>query len=251
MSPATGAYADTAGEMIRALCMLFAGWDGAADFDTAALAAFKAAFPYEMGLLVDSPTEISQIIDDLLTGIPAIYTITLGGKFFIAEKKAPAGEPVLELTDVELIGIPEGAIDHDNLFHRVYLHYDRNRSTNQNASGVSQERLEWLRREWRQISRRDEDVLLTYPWAKDLGPLDTALAQRSEAGELADKLLSLYKVRRGNWTLVTKIAPFRLDLWDKVRVKRDKFSLDAGELFAVVGLELDFTAAKAALTLWR
>lgn len=252
ISPATDAYADTAGEMIRALCLLFAGWNGAADFDTTALAAFKAAIPYEMGLVISSPTAISQIIDDLLTGIPAIYTIKLDGKFFVAEKVAPAGDPVLELTDVEFLSpIPEGAVDDKNWYRRVYLHYDRNWNTNQNASGVTQERLEWLRQEWRQISRRDEDVLLVYPWALDLGPLDTALAQRSEARELVDKLLALYKVRHETLKAVIKIAPFRLDLGKQVLVKRDKFSLGAGALFAVVGLELDFSANEATLTLWR
>jgi hypothetical protein len=251
ISPATGAHAGTIGEIIRSLGVIFAGWDQDDDFDTGALAAFDAAIPYQVGLVVDSPTEISQIFDDILEGIPAIYSITLAGKFFIAEQTAPTGDPVIELTDVEIIEPPEGAIDHEHLYRRVYVHYDRNWNTNQSASGVSQERLEWLRREWRQVSARDEDVLLTYPWAQDLGPLDTALIQRDEAIDLADKLLGLYKERRENLTVVTKIAPFTLGLWDMVTLKRNKFSLDAGELFAVVGLELDFSAAEATITLWR
>jgi len=157
----------------------------------------------------------------------------------------------LELTEVEILPGPEGAVDHENVYRRVYLKYDRNWNIIQNAVGVSQGRLEWLRQEWRQTSQRDENVLLTYPWAGDLGPLETALADKTEAVALALKLLNLYKTAHGTVKVSTKIQPFQTELWDLVRLTRPRFGLDSGELYRVMGLELDFTALEALMTLWR
>lgn len=93
--------------------------------------------------------------------------------------------------------------------------------------------------------------MLTYHWAADLGPIDTALVQRSEAKVLAEKLLDLYKTKHETLLISVKNQPFRVDLWNKIKIRRNKFGLDSGDIFAVIGMEHDFTASEATLTLWR
>jgi hypothetical protein len=252
ISPATGVYPDKAGELIRAVLVGFAGWEAEADFDLPALAAFNAAFPYKMGLVADSPQAIGDIIDSLLTGLPALYTITSNGKFYLAEIKAPSGEAALELTDIEILEPPVGDDLGDLLYRRVYLHYNRNDCTLQNAvAELPQERLEWLRRQWRQVSARDDTILSLYPLAQDLGPLDTAIVERSEALQAARKLLSLYKTGHETLQVLTKIQPFLLDLGKIVKIRRPRFGLDQGDLFLVSGMDQDYAANEAVLTLWR
>lgn len=252
ISPALGVYSDLIGEMIRAVLVLWAKWDAVADFDLPALAAFNAAFPYQAGLIVDSPTAIAAIIDRLLTGLPALYTTKNDGRFFLAEIAPLTGEPILELTDVEFIQAPEGADGDDNLYRRVYLNYDRNPNADKNPQGaLSQERVEWLRREFRQVSVRDETVVITYPWATDLKPLDTCLVQRADAQALAYKVLNLLKVKHPRAKIVCKNQAFHLDLGDEVGVRRSRFGITEGLVCEIHGSELNFTTSEAILSLWR
>jgi hypothetical protein len=252
ISPALGAYTHLIGELIRAVLVLWAKWDESADFDLPALAAFNAAFPYEAGLRVDSPTAIAAIIDQLLTGLPALYTMKNDGRFFLAEIAPLTGEPILELTDVEFLQSPEGADGDDDLYRRVYLNYDRNPNAEKNPQGaLSQERVEWLRREFRQVSARDETVLANYPWAADLEPLDTCLVQRADALALATKVLNLLKVKHPRATILIKNQPFHLNLGDEISVRRNRFGVTEGLLCEIHGAELDFTTSEAILNLWR
>jgi hypothetical protein len=250
VTPAIG-YTDKIGEMIRALPQVWRGWTDA-DFDLPALTAFNAAIPYQAALVVGSPTDIASIIDQLLTGIPALYTMTQAGKFFIAELAPPAGEPVLELTDVDLQQAPEGEDGDDDLYRRVYLHYDRNYNPENNPPNApSQERLAWLEREFRQVSARDETVLSNYPWAGDLGPLDTCLVLRDEAKALAAKNLELLKTKHPNIKVVIKTQPFLLDIWQPVSVRRSRYGEVVGQVYAIAGKEENYTASETIMNLWR
>jgi hypothetical protein len=218
-----------------------------------ALTAFNAACPYQAGLVVDSPTEIAAIIDKLLTGIPALYTINQAGQFFLAALTpvTTAPDDALELADAELLELPEVADGSDNLYRRVYLHFDRNPNVQNNpASYTNQEQLEWLRLEFRQVSAKDENLWQTYPWAADLGPLDTVLVQRAEAQAVAAQNLALYRVKHPTFKVRTKIQPFRHDLWDKIWLRHERFGVGR-RAFAILGVELDLTACEATLTLWR
>lgn len=243
VSPLLG-FTTNIAEIIQAILMVWRGWEPA-DFDQEALTAFAAAVPYMAGKLVDSPTEISSVIDDLLTGIPALYSIRRDGRFFL-NKLAPVpseATPRLLLQDFELLKRPESEDCSDNLYRRVYLNYDRNCSSEKSPSAPTQERLEWLKREYRQVSDRDDSILIDYPWAQDLGPLNTALVTRTDAQALAGDNLTLYKVKHGNLKAVTKIRPFVCDLGDYIEL--------LGQKRLLLGLEEDYTAAEATLTLWR
>jgi hypothetical protein len=252
ISPALGAYTHLIGELIRAVLVLWGKWDAAADFDLVALAAFNAAFPYEAGLRVDSPTAIGGVIDQLLGGLPALYTMLNDGRFFLAEIAPLTGSPIMKLTDVEFVESPDGADGDDDIYRRVYLNYDRNPEAEKNPKGaLSQERVEWLRREFRQVSARDETVLVNYPWATDLGPLDTCLVQRADAQTLANKLLNLLKVKHPRTKILIKNQPFHLNLGDEISVQRTRFGIAEENVYEIHGSELNYTTSEAILNLWR
>ncbi|MCX5887986.1 MAG: hypothetical protein NTY36_00875 [Deltaproteobacteria bacterium] len=253
ISSVLGAYSDKIGELIRALPVEWCSWDGAADFDPDALTAFNASFPYQAGLLVDSPTTISAIIDKLLSGIPAFYTLRLNGKFLLRELAPPAGSPRLTLTDHEIFPDQTGSgPDQDLLYRRVYLHYDRNPNVQSNpASYTNQEQLDWLWREFRQVSARDESVRRTYPLAGDLGPLDTCLVNRAEAKALAQRLLSIYSVKRDKGVANCGVQPYVLDLGDELQLRRPKFGLDHGADYVLLGADQNFNDESSQLTIWR
>lgn len=250
-SPVTGSYTDKIGEMIRTGAILLLGWN-ADDFDADAMTAFNAAFPYQAGLGVESPTEYGEIVKTLLGGIPAIYSMTLDGKFRLAELTPPAGAPLLVINDTNIQGRPQhGNSEEDKkIYRRVYLTYDRNYNTGGQTSGVSQERLEWLKNETRQVSARDDAVKQVFSLASDLGPLDTCLTNQADAQAVADKDLALFKVEWDSVTVDLKTQPYTREIGEPVELRRAKFGLDEGKLLNIHGLDLDFAANKSTLNLW-
>jgi hypothetical protein len=247
ISPADDLYQDRAGGIMQAVLMAWRDWQ-AADFDAAALAAFDGALPYQLGMLVDGPTAIADIFERLLTGIPALYTLDRQERLYLAEVVAPSGDPALELGDgdAEIIDSPEGRSGGDEVYRRVYLNYGRNNNPeNSPANAPNQERLDWLKKEFR-LARmalpisEDDALLARYPYAKDLGPLDTCIVQRAHALAAAGKLLNLLQTPRPPWTVNSpNLGAFLLNLADIVRWRESLRRLE--------NLDLDFTQKQATL----
>lgn len=250
-SPVTDVYTDLIGEMIRAGAILLLDWSPE-DFDAPAMTAFNAAFPYQAGLGVESPTEFGEIVKRLLGGIPAIHSMTLDGKFRLAELTPSEGTPVLVINDTNLQGRPQhGNSEEDRkIYRRVYLTYDRNYDQNSQPSGVTQERLEWVKNETRSISARDDAVRQIFSLASDLGPLDTCLIKREDALAVAQKDLLLFKEEWDPVKVDLKTQPYAREIGETAELRRAKFGLDEGKLFKILGLDLDFTANKSTLDLW-
>ena len=257
ISSVTDAYVYKIGDIIHDLLTTYAGW-GAADIDVDAITAFNTSFPYVAGLLVDSPTSMGEIIDSLLTGLPALYTIKLNGKFYLAEIAAPAASPQDTLSDIECLEFERQA-EPEKIFRRVYLNWERCWETNTADQDVTAGYFQWAKNEWRRVQVRDNDILLSYPLALDLGPLDTCLVSPGNIGSaldkanitaLANKLLTLYRTSHPMLTVTVKNQPFIWDIWDTVRVNSEKLGIN-NELFAIIGMEHDYAESKATLTLWR
>jgi hypothetical protein len=251
INPSTDLFADTIGQIIYSLIRVFVEWEDA-DFDLLSFDAFDIAIPYTIGLVIDSLESITSIIDTLLTGIPTLYSITIAGKFYIQELVLPSGIPVLSITNEQIMDLPEFNQLPD-ITKRVYLEYDKNYTTNtsKDLSGVSQERLAWLKRGNRSISRKDDSILVNYPMASDLGPLETVLNLRADAGALADKLLALYQVPHETVNVQIGLQSVQLDIGDVVMITRDTFGQDAGQLYMVQGVSINFTDKQSTVTLWR
>ncbi len=264
VSSITGTYVDRLAHIINELPVRFAGWDANLDFDIFALfgpdgiSGFYGAFDFPIGYSGDSPESILDVFDILLAGIPCYYTIGLDGKFVINELTAPSGVPVATFTEAEIMELPTFSFDSDNLYSRVFLNYNRNPNTNDKPGlegeaglGVGPDWADWLSKEWSSISARDSSILDIYPWAKDLGPIDTCILTWYVASSVAWYLLNLYKVRRQIATIVTDLRPFAFGLGDVVELVWPAFGMDAGVLFRVMGIESDFSSNQATLTLWR
>jgi len=247
---AAGDYVYKAADLIRELLATMAGWDPVADLDAASFAAFNAAFPYTMGLKVDSPTEIRKIIDYLLGGLPAYYAVGLDGKFRLGEITAPAGTPAILLDDPrDVLDLKEETLA-EEIIYRVHLKYDRNWAPGQYSLAPKAD-VEWLRQEWREVEDRDETIREDYPLAEVLGPVETCLLTRAAAEAMAAKILALWSVERRYLTLTCKIQPFYHDLWVLARVASPLFGLEGGGLFLVPAMHLNFTDNEAEMTLWR
>lgn len=250
ISPLTDVYEDRPGALIAGLIAANSGWTNA-DLHLPSLAAFDAAMPYQLGLMAKSNQTIAEIINALLVGFPAFYTILLDDRFYLAEITPPAGTPEIILTNRDVLELEHQQLASD-LIWRVLLRYGHNWTPTQNALALATpERMAWLRQEWRQVSARDRAILQAFPWANDQGPLDTALTERTDAKALAQKNLVLCGVRREQQRYDIKDpSAFRLNLGVASQVRRPHFGLENGGLFRLMGLDIDL-AGQASAELWR
>lgn len=250
ISPLTDAYVDRPGALIAALLAAKSGWTGA-DISLPSIAAFDLAFPYKMGWVAKNGATVGDIINDLLAGFPAFYTMQLDDKFYLFELTPPAGAPEILLTDRDLLEWESQQLAGD-LVWRVFLNYGRNWTVSQNfIESAPLERQAWLRQEWRQVSSRERTILADYPWAVDQKPIDTAVVERADAQALSDKYLAIFGVRRELHRYEVKDPRlFTSELGIPAQVQRPRFGLDGGALFRLMGLDIDL-AARAAMDLWR
>jgi hypothetical protein len=252
VSAVTGAYAYTAGDIIQDLLQTVMGWaDDELDLDS--FADFIVTFPYTVGFLIDKPTSITEIIDSLLEGIPAFYSIDLDGLFYIRELTAPSGVSVATLTDVELLVDEEftSEVTSDDIYRRIYLNYDKCWSTIGSGDDIPKAHYEWAKNEWRICRIKDDSVLDDYPLAKDLGPIDSCIIVKASTEAIAEKLLDLHGAKRQTLKIACKAQPFTWKIGDVVTIQRNSWGLYAGVKFRVIGMDLDFETTTSTLTLWR
>lgn len=243
-----GTYISTAADLIREVLLTYAGWE-AADLDEGSFAAFNIAFPYVMGLKLDSSTKIREVVDQLLAGLPAYYGVTLDGKFRLGKITEPTGVPAAVLSDpIETLGFKRQTLGVE-VVSRVELKYDRNYAVESLNKGLKSF-TEWAKDEWRLTEARDETVKDRYPLASRLEPIETCMVNREDAEAAAAQMLAIWKIERSPVTFTGKIEPFVWDLWSLVQLKTGLFGLD-GALFWVSGLDEDFTASQADITLWK
>ena len=166
------------------------------------------------------------------------------------ERRIVRGYASTENMDQDGEIILQNGIDFSPLLKSGYLNYDHNPNVCvTGAKYVGAARRKWLAREWRRVSSREDTVQDVYPWATDLGPIDTVLIDREDAQALCDKMLDLYKVKRETMQITIGPQGFLLNLGDVVRVVRPSYGLDAN--FRILGTENDFSSNRCRLTLWR
>lgn len=246
-----GSYTERPAAIIKQMIQAAVSTWTDACFDTASLTAFDAAFPYQVGLFTDKATAIKDLITEVLAGLPSLYSVKPSGQFFLKELTVPSGSPVLALTDDESQSFPKGGTVQANPYKRVMLRFDHNHAPYQNPMTGSWPRNQWIITEWRQQSEADEKIRDTYPWAVDLGPIETCLVQRADVSDACSRCFTLFKVPRDTWEVDCGAKAALLSIGDVVLVTRSAVGLDAGALFLVIGQSYDLTGNKYTLTLWR
>lgn len=249
---ALGGYVSTVAGIVERILRTRAGY-GSADLAAADFAALAAANPAEVGLFVKagSSMDLDRALDDLARSIGAWWTFDRYGVVRVGRFAAPAGEPAAVITLVEILSGEDGGVekvpanDEGNgvPVYRVSLAYGRNWTTQADsalAGGVADARRAWLAEETRTVIAEDAVILVVHPLSP-IVTVDTLLVDQAAAEVEAARLLALYKVRRDR--LRVRMRPrygLPLALGDVVRLALPRFGLDAGKLFTVLGLSVDF-----------
>jgi hypothetical protein len=108
---------------------------------------------------------------------------------------------------------------------------------NQIAGGVSEERKQFILQRYRTGTPWESSTVKTiHKNAADLR-FDTGIVDTDDADEEATRLGGLLGVPREMYQALAKALPFQLDLGETIGLQDERFELDEGKSFVIVGME--------------
>ena len=226
------------------------------DIDTAALTALNTACPWECGYWVGTQAEkSSEVLDALIRSVGGWWAANSSNKITASVLSHPAGSPRARLHEGNLLGLARRQAKDDDRGippWKVVVGYARywEPQSSDFAGAVSEAVRADSREEYRLATSQDISVQTAYPAAPEVR-IDTTLRYNSDAQALASARLATLKILRN--VLVAEVRSAQaaqVDIGDLVSVTLPRFGLQAGKLFAVLGVKLDPRIDSVTLTLW-
>lgn len=236
-----------------AILVRIAGRMGVTNIDMVDAFSLDAAAPYELGVVVEAQESAANVMARIAASVGAWFGFDRLDYFRLGRLTAPTGTPEVEITDLSITSIERTAQAAVPVW-RVALSYDRN-ATGQDtdiAGSVSADRRAWLAQEWRTATASNPAVKLQHRLSGEL-LRDSAIVSGVAADAEAARLLALYSQRRDTFLVAARLSAGEadlLDLGDVVRLTWPRFGMDAGRLFVVTGMRLDFGGDAVELTVW-
>lgn len=263
--PPEGGGDVTTSEAVRTLARYRAGLPdsliNAEDFDAAALAR-----PGVVGFWTDQEIDVGPAIDMVAQSAHLGVWFDRLGVFRCGVFSPPSGAPVFDL-----VWDPEDGAEIDNVLSieqlpvrdqgnglpaaSVVVEYGRNYTVQDGdavAGSVDISRRKWLELEYRPASAGpDLEVKAGHPNAPEM-QFTTLLVDADDAQQLADELLALYSRRRQRYMVRTPMTAESLavDLFDVVRLRMNRFGLDGGLLFRVIGIRANYRRRLLEWDIW-
>ncbi len=227
-----------------------------ADYETVTFARLDVLNSAECGIYLTDETTILEVTTALLDSIGGWLLPSRDGLFRVGRFEAPSGPAVRSLSEVEILSAERQATGDEGRgvpAYLVALNYQRNwtvRNADEVDRNISDARKAWLQQETRTVTSEDASVLVTHLLAPELS-IETRLDVTADAEIEAVRRLNLYKVLRDRYrvTVPAKYAA-GLRLGHDVELTLDRFGLQDGKLFKLIGIEETASRDKAVLECW-
>ena len=202
-------------------------------------------------------TTVAAQLDILTNSIGAYWGFDTLGKFRVRQLTAPTGTAVLTLTQTEILSIDRAASRDESRgipCWRVNMGWGRNyvTQTTDLAGGTTAARRAIIAQEFRRVTAETASIKTTHPLAVEL-TRDTVMQLSGNAASEGARLLGLYGVRRDMFEVSAILPPADMALIDinsVVAVDIDRYSMNGGRSFRVIGLMPDLRRGRIDLTLW-
>jgi hypothetical protein len=220
------------------------------------VAALDAAFPAEVGLLVDSEAPTLSLLDQVAASGGVQYRIDQEGVFRLGRLTPPTGTPVVTLGARQILKLARRpARDRARPTWSTSVRYGRNWTVQASglAGAVAADRRAFLAEAFRTTAPA-EDAGVKAMWLQaEAFTVETLLLSAADAATERDRLQAMHRAPRAFFDVTVKsklIARFGLQLLDLVGLQLPRFSLDAGKVFRLVGIRHELAKGQTLLTVW-
>lgn len=226
------------------------------DISSADISALDTANSAEIGIWLQEETCIDAM-DMVANSIGAYYGFDRLGDLRTKRLEAPSGSAVITLTNNEVISISREATADEGRGISVWrynLGYKQFYVTQDSdlAGAVNADRRSELKLKERVISSEDTAIKTKHLLASDI-TASTYLIDSSAATTEASRRLSLYKVERVMYNVKAGLSSDTIsliDLGSVIKLQMNRFGMQAGKDFIVIGYTADYRLGILDLTLW-
>jgi hypothetical protein len=206
--------------------------------------------------LNDSSTTFSAAMDSIAASVGAWYGFDTSGDLRMGRLTAPSGSPVVTLYDYDIYDNIERRAAKDSGIPIWKLTVNHSRIFTVQPSGIATSvtavRRAYLAEEYRSSVSTDSSIKTQWLLA---GIMDVhgLLTSSSDADTEADRQLALFKVRRDIFDVTVNldiVTDNSLKMMDVVEIVLDRFGMDAGRSFRVIGMAYDLEKNGCTLSLW-
>ena len=226
------------------------------DISASDVTALDTANNSVIGIWIDGADSAIGAMDKVAQSIGAYFGFDAFGILRMGLFTAPAGSATLEIDIHNIISIEHSRTsdtDKGIPAWRVNLTYQKNYNIQDTdlAGAVTAARRSVLSIGALTKSAEDTAIKTQYTLAPTIEK-ESLLVDATAAQNEATRLLNLYKVNRDLYTVsialdLTSTLP---DLNNVVNITINRFGLNSGKLFKIIGIESDYSKNRATLTLW-
>ena len=215
----------------------------AADLNDASFGGLNTANSSTVGIYIDQPRTVAEVLDDLVSGVGGFYGFSRLGKMFVGRFEAATGGFVAEfdssdIIDIERVALPD-SVEPANWRRRVGYQHNWTQQRDDVAAAVTAARRAFLAEEFRVVIASDSSVKTKHLLATDPPMVRGSYAAKADAQTEATRLLTLFKADPAYYRVRLKTQPFAFDSNDKIKIKFPRWGLDGGRRGRVVALEED------------
>lgn len=217
------------------------------DFDTLSFSDTLVQNSEKVGIYITEIQSVTNILDTLMTSIGGYWDITRLNKIRIGIVAEP-GTPIHSFNKSNILSIKRLAtpIQAWKVISR-YLKNWKVFSTDQLAGNVSDPEVIRLTSEDKQVIIEDTNLKTPLSVIRDIESL-YILEDSAEAE--ANRQFDLFSQKRDVYEIVTKNLNFQIKLGDNVSVAYNRFGLEQGRDFLVIGYRESIKSNQLTLTLW-
>lgn len=246
----------TAGQLFVAI--LTKAGIAAPSISTSDVTALDLVAPYPLGVFcgTDKDTTALELLDQVCNSAGAWFGADALGVFRIAQIVVPSSGSVgsisaTEVTKIERLASRDGGVGVPAW--RVKLNYARVYTPQTDLSTtVTAARKAYLSTPYRRVEATDSAVLTANLTSPEL-EFDTQIVNAADAATEAARRLAIYKTRRDVFELTVRVdaaLASAIDLGKVITLQLNRFGMNAGKNFLIIGIRTNLRGYLFDLTLW-
>ncbi len=228
------------------------------DISSADISALDAVAAYETGVYAPYDQDITalELLDVLCASVGAWYGCDASGTFRIGQIALPSGTSVGTITATDILKIERVASRDPGVgvpSWKVKVGYQRIYNVQNDLTAVvTDARKSYLSEEYRRVEASDATIKTANLTSPELEFL-TVLTSATDATSEANRRLTIYKVRRDMYQLTIRVdasLAASLDIGKIVTMQINRFGMNDGKQFLIIGVRTNMRGYQFDLTLW-